>query len=388
MNAPRLQIAKFAQIGNLDLTFGDLTVLVGAQATGKSLALQWLKLAVDEMQITDALHEAGFSLRTPEDAVDAYFGEGMRGAWRTETTVVFNGRRVRPETLARKTVRNGPSVLASMFFVPAHRALLLSEGWPAPFMKLGADTPVVARLFSQALYERLSRPRTTTVFPQERVLVKEIRERIDETMFHGGKINLQTQGLRRRLELQFGNTGVPFMTWTAGQREFAPLLLGLYSVLPERRLRKVEGLEWVVVEEPEMGLHPRAIATVMILVLDLLWRGYRVVLSTHSPLVIDTLWAIRQFQLAKGDPRILAHALELNSQASLMKVEAAIGKLLKVYYLSYQKVEDGSQCVTAQDISELRTDAEGEAERDWGGLTFYGTKLSEAVSRIPEVDAP
>jgi hypothetical protein len=77
-----------------------------------------------------------------------------------------------------------------MFYVPAHRALLLSEGWPAPFMKLSADTPVVARLFSQALYEQLSRPHAKTIFPQNRVLMKDIRDRIDSSIFHGGTVDL------------------------------------------------------------------------------------------------------------------------------------------------------------------------------------------------------
>ena len=35
-----------------------------------------------------------------------------------------------------------------------------------------------------------------------------------------------------------------------------------------------------------MGLHPQAILSVMLLVLDLLRRGYRVAISTHSPLVL------------------------------------------------------------------------------------------------------
>jgi len=43
----RLTIRNFAQIAQVDISFGDLTVLVGAQGTGKGLALQWLKIAMD-----------------------------------------------------------------------------------------------------------------------------------------------------------------------------------------------------------------------------------------------------------------------------------------------------------------------------------------------------
>jgi hypothetical protein len=194
----------------------------------------------------------------------------------------------------------------SVFFIPAHRALLLAEGWPAPFMKLNADTPVVARLFSQNLYQRFSGRDASVLFPVERLLKEEYRRLIDRAVFHGGGIQLEKDGLRRRLKLVFtskeNEKGVrlPFMTWTAGQREFTPLLLGLYHVLPPRKDTKRPDIDWVVIEEPEMGLHPQAIAVFMLLVLDLLWRGYRVVVSTHSPLILDVVWAIRRVAEYRG----------------------------------------------------------------------------------------
>jgi hypothetical protein len=170
------------------------------------------------------------------------------------------------------------------------------------------------------------------------------------------------------------------MTWTAGQREFAPLLLGLYSVLPARKLKKVDGLDWVVIEEPEMGLHPRAIATVMVLVIDLLWRGYRVVLSTHSPLVLDVVWAMREFKHPRAKIKDLANALELTSQSAVDKLRSAVSGELRVYYMAH----DDRNRVASQDISALRPDAETEGESNWGGLTKFGTSLSDAVARIPE----
>jgi ABC-type transport system involved in cytochrome bd biosynthesis fused ATPase/permease subunit len=41
------------QIAEASLTFGDLTTLVGPQATGKSIALQLLKLMVDAGQVQE-----------------------------------------------------------------------------------------------------------------------------------------------------------------------------------------------------------------------------------------------------------------------------------------------------------------------------------------------
>ena len=54
-----LAIRNFAQIREVSIEFGDLTVLVGAQGTGKSLALQWFKASLDGRQIVSALKQAG-----------------------------------------------------------------------------------------------------------------------------------------------------------------------------------------------------------------------------------------------------------------------------------------------------------------------------------------
>ncbi|HCF59223.1 MAG TPA: hypothetical protein DFS52_14675, partial [Myxococcales bacterium] len=59
------------------IEFGDLTVLVGPQAGGKSLLLQIWKLAIDAGEVVSALRAAGYSLPNPGELLDAYFGEGM-----------------------------------------------------------------------------------------------------------------------------------------------------------------------------------------------------------------------------------------------------------------------------------------------------------------------
>ena len=43
----QLKLQKIGPIKDADLEFGDLTVFVGPQASGKSIALQWLKLLED-----------------------------------------------------------------------------------------------------------------------------------------------------------------------------------------------------------------------------------------------------------------------------------------------------------------------------------------------------
>lgn len=371
--ASTLEIHNLGQIDEVAIEFGDLTVLVGPQAAGKSLVLQTWKLALDSSEIVEALRGAGLMLQKSGELIDAYFGEGMRPAWKKETRVLVNGKRLSRRKILRSTAKRP----AKVFFVPAHRALLMSEGWPAPFMRLKADTPTVARLFSQSLYERFTGNEAGDLFPVERRLKSSIRTLIDEAIFHGGRVQLQKAGLQTRLALTYGKTQLPFMTWTSGQREFTPLMLGLYRVLPPRRQSKDPDIEWVIVEEPEMGLHPGALNAVMALVLDLLWRGYKVILSTHSPFVLDVVFALRSLQGAKNGAKLLRKAFGLPSTKEVYWfLEAALEKTARTYHLGFG--EDGR--VSSRDISSLDPGSDDAIVSEWGGLTGFSGRFGHAIA--------
>jgi hypothetical protein len=370
-----LEVRNFAQIERARITFGDLTVLVGPQATGKSLMLQWFKMALDHREVVTALREAGHDVSDPTALLDLVFGEGMSSAWSADhTRVILDKRVVKPVAWAR-TRQAAP---ARVFFIPAHRALLLAEGWPAPFLKLNADTPVVARLFSQTLYQQFSGRESSALFPVERILKTQYRELIDEAVFHGGRVELKNEGLRYRLSLNYeGGIALPFMTWTAGQREFTPLLLGLYHVLPPRRVKKAREIEWVVIEEPEMGLHPHAVSTFMVLVLDLLWRGYKVVLSTHSPLVLDAMWALQQLAVNDAPVGLACDAFGLSrTDATREVMRNALKAIYRVHYLAF---DADTARVRSTDISDLDPFSEDEGEANWGGLTGFSSRFGDAV---------
>src|SRR5579863_10414190 len=89
MKLPTLDIENLGQIKKASLTFGDLTVLVGPQATGKSIALQLLKLMVDAGQVQEEMsrHGLDWEHKLPE-FLDIYFGEGMRSIWRENSTSI------------------------------------------------------------------------------------------------------------------------------------------------------------------------------------------------------------------------------------------------------------------------------------------------------------
>jgi len=375
-----LEVANFAQIRNARIDFSDLTVLVGPQAAGKSLLLQLWKLHIDRGEIVDALRSAGYPLENVPELLEAYFGEGMGSAWNERTSIIVDGAQLNFTKILRASKATG-----KVFFVPAHRALLMSEGWPAPFMRLKADTPAVARLFSQSLYERFTGKEAGALFPVKHRLKASIRDLIDKAVFHQGRVQLQKAGLQTRLALQYGNQQLPFMTWTAGQREFTPLLLGLYRVLTPRQQTKDPDIDWVIIEEPEMGLHPQALTAVMALVLDLLWRGYRVVLSTHSPFVLDVVFALRKLPNDARGARLLQQAFGVTTGTRDFRAmaEAALGKKTSTFFLDFDK----DARVTSRDISSLDPGSAESAEADWGGLTGFSSRFMNAVSAVVAEEA-
>lgn len=373
MKKTTLKIENFAQIKKAEIEFGDLTVLVGAQGTGKSLVLQWLKTALDGKQIVTQLRDAG-QQANGQELIDLIFGQGMGAAWTTKSKVMIDGKSVSLNAIGLRGRQAG-----QVFFIPAHRATLLSDGWAAPFQRLAPDVPVAARIFSQTLFDQFSSKGGNDLFPVPKLLKEEYRKLIDDAVFHGGTVNLEQQGAStKRLRLTHGSSKLPFMTWTAGQREFTPLLLGLYNLLPRTNQRKRPEVNWVIIEEPEMGLHPRAINVFMLLVLDLLWRGYKVVLSTHSPDVLTAVWMLERMKENSAKSSDVCKAF--GAAPSLAKVtSAALSKDYRVHVLAF---DANGRTVTSKDISGLDPSSENEEEANWGGLTKFSSNYGDVLRKI------
>ncbi|HVE82563.1 MAG TPA: ATP-binding protein, partial [Myxococcales bacterium] len=224
-----LELRNFAQIRHARIEFGDVTVLVGPQATGKSLILQLFKMLVDVERITWRLDNAGLQWKGLKHLYDLYLGEGMGQAWR-------NGSGYSVQIPARPGDKRSKLHLRSesVFYVPAQRALVLAEGWPLRFELTNERTPFVARFFCDQLYRLFSSQRRPDFFPDRTRLSPTLNRLIDQALLHGGRIGLRKWGSSRKLELLLrdGADGIQFPAWSTGQREFTPLLLGLYCVLP------------------------------------------------------------------------------------------------------------------------------------------------------------
>ncbi len=376
-----LKIRNLGQIRKANLSFGDLTVLVGPQATGKSIALQLLKLMLDAGQVQDEMGKYGLDWehKLPE-FLDAYFGEGMRSIWREgSTSIEWEGKPVDLPRMARRKRRGKEETL---FFIPAQRMLALRDGWPRPFTDYAPGDPFAVREFSEKLRVLVEQEFAgSDLFPQERRLKREFRDLLQRNVF--SKYHLKVDKVRSQKRLVLGPAGkaepLPYMVWSAGQREFVPLLLGFYWLMPSTKVSTRDDIRWVVLEELEMGLHPRAIGVVLLLVLELLARGYRVCLSTHSPQVLDAVWALKHLKANGADAQALLGVFEAENTQSMRKLaDTAMEKSVKVFYFDRDTGK-------TRDISELDPSAEEEGESGWGGLSALRANISE-TSLVPLIN--
>jgi hypothetical protein len=369
-----LKVRNLAQVRRAEIRFGDLTVLVGPQATGKSIVLQFLKLLVDTGHAQHELQRHGldWSRELPR-FLDVYFGEGMRSIWAARSSASWCGAQQDMQALAARMRKEKAE---SLFFIPAQRVLTLRDGWPRPFTDYAAGDPYTVRAFSETLRLLMEQEFSDAgrLFPQERRLKQAFRELLQSALFSGFELKIDKSRSQKRIVLGSGKEALPYMVWSAGQREFVPLLLGLYWLMPPTKVARRRSLEWVVIEELEMGLHPKAISVVLLLVLELLARGYRVCLSTHSPQVLEMVWVLKRLQDGGGKARDLLDVFE--APEGLRKVaERAMGKDLRVYFF-----DRGNG--TVQDISGLDPSAMDVSEAEWGGLARFSERANEVVTRV------
>lgn len=377
----RLAAKHLGPITDADVVFGDLTVIVGPQATGKSIFLQALKLVIDRNHIHDtfARHSVSFKGKAPA-FLDGYFGRGMAGAWGQNSKLYWNGKPMSLLDLTRPT--KGRLRYERLFYIPAQRVMSLPGGISQNFGQFNYGDPYTLRAFSDAVHGLIQNEfgAEGELFPAANRLNATLRKPIADHLFGGNRLVIDDTDFTKRLGLAVPGQKQPlgFLSWSAGQREFAPMLMGLYWLCTVATTKRKSGssaketIDWVVIEEPEMGLHPRAIAAVLLLVLELLRRGYKVVLSSHSPVVLEMVWALQEFKKLKGDEADLRKVFELPASPAAK----ALGSIaLKKEYRVYSFARDGQVI----DISGLNPGADDSAESEWGGLVGFSSRANEAI---------
>lgn len=378
----QITVRNLGPIQEVDIELGDLTVLVGAQASGKSLFLQMFKLMKDRSAILRSLENYGFVVNNKlENLLNRYLGEGLSSLWTAETALILNDKAYTRACLESSSKGNPAD---KVFYIPAQRILSIADGRPKYFMEFSENDPFVLRQFSDTLRLLIQNGlgESGVLFPLPNRLKSTIKNMYDKAIFHGGKIVLGEKGGQRKIAMNVEGVHLPLMTWSAGQKEFMPLLMAFYCLSgPPQSVVNRKQYEYIILEEPEMGLHPLAIQTIILQMIEFIHAGYKVIVSTHSPVLLEFVWAYNYLKCIPKDKRIVALCEVFGVQDSMRNnlgfMKDIYEKEVRTYFFSRHSTGK----VTVKDITSLDVFSEDVDENEWGGLTQFSTKANEVVSK-------
>lgn len=379
-----LEVNNFGPIEKAKVNFGDLTFVVGPQASGKSLFLELLKYLLDKDFVLSDLKRYNYVVKNnnPKKILDLFFGEGMNEVFRENTEIFLNGEKQAINSLLTFNKENQKT--EQLFYIPAQRILSISDGRPKNFMEFDVATPYVLRSFSETLRLYLQGGiGNAVIFPAGKRLKEALLTSFDENIFHGGKIVMEEIAGLRKLKMRIDSASIPFMTWSAGQKEFMPLLLAFYYLSSgDGQLMKRNEHKYVVIEEPEMGLHPQAIKSVILEILDLIHNGMKVIVSTHSTTLLDFAWAFNIIKKSSRDNKVDAfyEMFDIAKDASNEHLfDSLLEKKISTVYFSR-----AGKYVTSTDISSLDAGNDNLDVSEWGGLSRFASKAAEIVFKYSE----
>lgn len=258
----------------------------------------------------------------------------------------------------------------TIFYIPAQRVIALQNGWPRPFSDFSLD-PYVLRAFSDALRANME-ARSTEILLKG----KKKREREDymyQSIYYNGDLEVDVKTHRKRFVMDIGGSKIPYMAWSAGQREFMPLWLGINILLHI----SYSDTKIIVVEEPEMGLHPAAIKQVIVKLLELIQHGYKVIISTHSPTFLEFAWAFHFLKESKAENRILNELFDIKQTDINQELfDKIFEKDIRTYY--FDKKENA---VNVKDISSLDAGSDDPSIAEWGGISSFASKAADIVAK-------
>ncbi|MCA1959327.1 MAG: AAA family ATPase, partial [Desulfomonile sp.] len=342
-----LEIKKLGPIGKLVIHPRPLTILIGEQASGKSLVAQLLYffrglqshvgriyrpgLSDEEgwqaqtlRRILDGLRGVPFGYFANKRAALTYTGPKTEAAW--EITVTYANRVCRPKkklasemgTWVREWQDNplslGETRKAYQIFIPTERSVFTRLYPTEPSVLYAEYQPEPLRMFSLLLegalrsYPRMShRAKALLRRPSPASWVRAWRFVLNcQRLALGGEAFVPTSG-PKKWKWQVGDeeetAKLPIEATASGQMEAWPFFvvacahgIGWYS------RGEIAPLDFYF-EEPETHLHPRAQWEVMKAVVYLVTRlGHSFVITTHSPFIAYAINnMIQRFLSFKGE---------------------------------------------------------------------------------------
>lgn len=300
----KLQIYRFGPIDRADIDLRDLTIFVGPQAAGKSLAAQILCFL---RRFGTLLNPADKAADSAASALEWWFGKEYPVYIAADTEVCWNPDEPNPETARRirwnegrlhlsqalvDSARNSPAGLPEKteVYIPAGRTLysflppyslvsrvLASDEWPGYLLTfyeiLGK---AVHRLHRKQETER-NHPASGNPFLEKRI-----------SDIFKGKVRYGPE----TVSLDIGKGTLHPQNIAAGQMEVWPF----WAIVEAGIRSKQFEASSVCFEEPEAHLHPLAQHTVLEIVAYLVNRHTKFLITTHSPYI---LYAANNFLMAQ-----------------------------------------------------------------------------------------
>jgi hypothetical protein len=103
--------------------------------------------------------------------------------------------------------------------------------------------------------------------------------------------------------------------------------------------------------------------------------------STHSPVLLEFVWAYNYLKNIPADKRVVAlcevFGLQSSKKNNLGFMDDVYEKEIKTYFFS----RDTSGKVKAKDISSLDVFSNDVDINEWGGLSQFSSKANEVVSK-------
>ena len=133
-----------------------------------------------------------------------------------------------------------------------------------------------------------------------------------------------------------------------------------------------------------MGLHPQAIKTIILQVLELMQMGYKVVISTHSPVFLEFAWAFNLLNshVKKEKNKALLEIFDLGSATSIGdRLDGIFSKSVRTYYFVRKSGKVQSLDITSLDAGDDNPDIS-----EWGGISQFAGKVSEIVAQYMSTD--
>jgi len=298
----RLVIENFGPIKQADIDLRELTVFVGPQATGKSLAAQsayFLRRYEDLL-----LSLSSNPCKATRSALEKWLGQDLSVYVMPKTTLYWNSSEPDVQFANEVSWRTGnmqispslkeryktpASFQETEIYIPAGRTLysflppyslvsrvLASQDWPGFILN-----------FYETLGRTINWLRTEPEDPTHTRAEKFLEERV--ASIFKGKIHYGDETIQ--LKMQNGDMLSP-TSIASGQMEIWPFWAIAEAGVKSPRFAAAT----IYFEEPETHLHPLAQRHVMEMVAYLVRNGTRFLLTTHSPYV---LYAINNFLMTQ-----------------------------------------------------------------------------------------